>query len=362
MEALPPFPDRTSPAAQHGFLGLRRRGRRTALAAMIVATTIAVSLSSVGVAMAQPSGRDSVGWSGSHGPRQPDFGPNVMIFDPSMPTSRDPGDRRRDRRPAGRQPVRAAALRAAVQARHVRLGGRAAELPGRLLHQVAGLGRSPDDVVINGSVDVHNQCDANGSCIALNNFWRSLSNLTINVTNPDFGCYTGEFWAVSQAAPMRRVHVNGPDHADGLLHRPVVRQRRLHRRLAVRRHRRSTARSSSCWSATASSTAGRTACGTRCSPASRARPPQCFPAAPDVCGPYTTLATSPVTREAPYLYVDAHGRYNVFVPARATNSVGTDLGAAGRRPARRSRSTSSTSPSRATPRRRSTARSHGART
>jgi hypothetical protein len=73
---------------------------------------------------------------------------------------------------------------------------------------VAGLGSSPDDVVINGSVDVYNQC-AGGSCIALNNFWRSLSNLTINVTNPSSGCHTGEFWAVSQAAPMRRVHVNG---------------------------------------------------------------------------------------------------------------------------------------------------------
>jgi hypothetical protein len=35
------------------------------------------------------------------------------------------------------------------------------------------------------------------------------SNLTINVTNPTFGCYTGEFWAVSQAAPVRRVLVNG---------------------------------------------------------------------------------------------------------------------------------------------------------
>ena len=46
-------------------------------------------------------------------------------------------------------------------------------------------------------------------CVALNNFWRSLSNLTIDVTTPNFGCYTGEFWAVSQAAPMRRVHVNG---------------------------------------------------------------------------------------------------------------------------------------------------------
>ena len=74
---------------------------------------------------------------------------------------------------------------------------------------VAGLGLSPNDVVINGSIDVYNQCDASGSCVALTNFWRSLSNLTINVTNPTFGCHTGEFWAVSQAAPMRRVHVNG---------------------------------------------------------------------------------------------------------------------------------------------------------
>src|SRR5260370_700513 len=73
---------------------------------------------------------------------------------------------------------------------------------------VAGLGLSPNDVVINGSIYVRNQC-VSGSCTALNNFWRSLSNLTINVTNPSFGCYTGEFWAVSQAAPMRRVHING---------------------------------------------------------------------------------------------------------------------------------------------------------
>ena len=36
-----------------------------------------------------------------------------------------------------------------------------------------------------------------------------MSNLTINVTTPDFGCYSGQFWAVSQAAPLRRVHVKG---------------------------------------------------------------------------------------------------------------------------------------------------------
>jgi hypothetical protein len=63
---------------------------------------------------------------------------------------------------------------------------------------VAGLGATPNDVVINGSVFVRNQCDANNSCVALNNFWRSLSNLTINVTNPDFGCYTASFGRCSR--------------------------------------------------------------------------------------------------------------------------------------------------------------------
>ena len=51
-------------------------------------------------------------------------------------------------------------------------------------------------------------------------------------------------------------------------------------------------------------------------------PAQCFPAG--ACGgPYTTVPSSPVTREAPYLYLDSAGDYNVFVPSAQTNSVGT---------------------------------------
>ena len=44
------------------------------------------------------------------------------------------------------------------------------------------------------------------------NFWRSLQNLTIDVNvGGKTGCpAAGEFWATSQAAPMRRVHVDGP--------------------------------------------------------------------------------------------------------------------------------------------------------
>jgi hypothetical protein len=52
-------------------------------------------------------------------------------------------------------------------------------------------------------------------------------------------------------------------------------------------------------------------------------PAQCFPAQTSCGGPYTTLPTSPVTREAPYLYMDSHGSYNVFVPSVQRNPVGT---------------------------------------
>src|ERR1700751_3158856 len=52
-------------------------------------------------------------------------------------------------------------------------------------------------------------------------------------------------------------------------------------------------------------------------------PDQCFPAQPNVCGPYTTLPQSPVTREEPFLYVDSAGNFNVFVPAFQRNSSGT---------------------------------------
>jgi hypothetical protein len=191
---------------------------------------------------------------------------------------------------------------------------------------VAGLGLSPNDVVINGSIYVRNQCLGPNNCIALVNFWRSLSNLTINVTTPNFGCYSGEFWAVSQAAPMRRVHVNGnvtlmdycsgPSFAsggfiadsqfdggtviNGSQQQWVVRNSKLD------------GWTNGVWNQVFSGVVG--------------APAECFPAQKS-CGPYTTLATSPVTREAPFLYLDSEGAYNVFVPAVQHNSAGTTWGA-----------------------------------
>ncbi len=187
---------------------------------------------------------------------------------------------------------------------------------------IAGLGRSPGDVVINGSVYVRNQCAA-GFCTALTNFWRSLSNLTINVDTPGFGCYSGEFWAVSQASPMRRVDVNGfatlmdyctpPSYASG----GFIADSSFNGSTIVNGSQQQwLVRNSSIdgwtngvWNQVFSGVVG--------------APGQCFPAQASCGGPYTTLATSPVMREAPYLYMDAAGNENVFVPSAQTNSSGT---------------------------------------
>src|SRR5437764_1092798 len=137
-----------------------------------------------------------------------DLGPNVIVFAPSMPTSQ----------------IQATVDAIASQQITNQFGTQRYALlfkPGTYgsgndplnfqvgyYTSVAGLGRSPGDVVINGSVYVRNQC-VGGFCTALTNFWRSLSNLTINVTTPGSGCYSGEFWPASLASPMRRVAVNG---------------------------------------------------------------------------------------------------------------------------------------------------------
>ena len=178
---------------------------------------------------------------------------------------------------------------------------------------VAGLGLSPDEVVINGSAYVHNQCNPSG-CFALENFWRSLSNLTINVTTPNFGCYSGEFWAVSQAAPMRRVKVNGfatlmdyctgPSFASG----GFIADSEFTGSTIVNGSQQQ-------WFTRNTSLDGWTnGVWNQVFMGDPGAPAQCFPATA-TCGPYTTLATTPVTREAPYLYVDGSGGYNVFVPA-----------------------------------------------
>lgn len=254
---------------------------------------------------------------------RPDFGPNVLVFDPSMPTSQ----------------IQATVDAIAAQQVDDEMGTRRFTLlfkPGvygsaaaPLIFQVgyytevAGLGASPTDVTINGHVDVYNRCVTPDNCIALVNFWRSLSNLTINVMGLS-GCRAvGNFWAVSQAAPMRRVNVTGgtltlmdfctagPQFASGGFIAdsqtgPVINGSQ--QQFIVRDSSIGT------WSNGVFNQVFSGVIGA---------PPQSFSTTPFDPPPYTTLATSPVTRERPFLYVDAAGQHQVFVPALRRDSVGT---------------------------------------
>jgi hypothetical protein len=259
-------------------------------------------------------------------PGQPDFGPNVYVFRPSMPpshiqamvnsiASRQAGNQFGNQRYA--LLFEPGTYGSAKDPLFLQVG---------YYTSVAGLGASPGDVVINGAVDSFNQClpptaPATSNCTALDNFWRSLSNLTINFPAPPSGApcrRTAEFWATSQASPVRRVEFNGPtslmdycskpSYASGgfiadskFSGSPVLsgsQQQFLVRNSTL------DGWSNGLWNQVFSGDVG--------------APAQNFGSG----GQYTTLAASPVTAEEPFLRVDSSGKYSVFVPAVRHGSVG----------------------------------------
>ena len=75
---------------------------------------------------------------------------------------------------------------------------------------VYGLGDSPDDVIFNGDRGVYcEESDYNFEAGALGTFWRSAENFRNEAMNAPSGIGPGMLWAVSQAAPLRRVHTTG---------------------------------------------------------------------------------------------------------------------------------------------------------
>ncbi|MEU4826831.1 discoidin domain-containing protein [Actinomadura sp. NPDC023710] len=230
-----------------------------------------------------------------------DLGPNVLVFDPSMSTSDVQG-----RLDAVFREQESNQFGTARYALLFKPGNYNVNADLGFYTSIAGLGRNPDDVTINGGVTV----DAGwfgGN--ATQNFWRSAENLSIT---PSGGA---DRWAVSQAAPFRRIHVRGDlnlaptgygwasggyiadSRVDGQV-QPYSQQQWL------TRDSRIGGNLNGVWNMVFSGVEG--------------APAQSFPNPP-----YTTLNTSPVTREKPYLYTDASGAYGVFVPALRRDSRGT---------------------------------------
>ncbi|MBO3739347.1 discoidin domain-containing protein [Actinoplanes flavus] len=243
----------------------------------------------------------------------PDLGPNVRIFEPSTPAStiQSAVDQ------AFNAQLRSPTAQFGSQ-RHVFLFkpgtyGRVWANVG-FYTTLAGLGLNPDDVTINGAVNVDSGWNYGDESNATQNFWRSMENLSIV---PEGGTNR---WAVSQAAPMRRVHIKGnltlaPSNQDngqgyssgGYLADSVVdgvvssgsQQQWYTRDSRIARW------DGGVWNMVYSGVQG--------------APANAFPNPP-----HTTLATTPVTREKPFLYVDSAGLYRVFVPALRRNSAGAN--------------------------------------
>ncbi|MFF4341691.1 hypothetical protein ACFY00_17360 [Kitasatospora sp. NPDC001540] len=235
----------------------------------------------------------------------PDFGPNVHVYDPSMSS---------------------ATIQSQLDAHFNQLKdtqsaqfseNRVADLfkPGTynvndnvgFYTSVAGLGQNPDDVTINGNitVDAFNASDAGN---ATQNFWRSAENLAIN---PGGGTNR---WAVAQAAPFRRIDVHGNlalyPASYGWASGGYVADTKVTGQAASISQQQWYTRDSSLgswdggvWNMVFSGVQG--------------APANTFPNPPE-----TTLATTPVSRDVPYLYVDGSGRYRVFLPSLRTNATG----------------------------------------
>jgi hypothetical protein len=217
--------------------------------------------------------------------------------------------------------------------------------------EVAGLGSMPQATIVNGQIDAFANaldCASATNCWynSTDNFWRSLSNLQLNVvgkaasyspTPPEFGppvnnpgavnCWKGnEFWSVSQAAPLRRLLVNGSvvfqqfctqtnyggnDFASG----GFIADSQVNGNLDFYGNQQYLTRNSTIkaangcpnglWNNVFSGVVG--------------APSAVFTGS---CQQNTLLATSPVTEEKPFLYTDSQGNYRVFVPAVQHDSSG----------------------------------------
>ena len=231
-----------------------------------------------------------------------DLGPNVLVFDPATPNIQGRLDeifRQQESAQFGTGRYQLLFKPGTYHGLNAQIG---------FYTSISGLGLSPDDTTINGDITV----DAgwfNGN--ATQNFWRSAENLAVvpvNGTNR---------WAVSQAAPFRRMHIRGnlnlaptgygwssggyiaDSRIDGQV-QPYSQQQWYTRDSAIGGWLNGV------WNMVFSGVEG--------------APAQGFPNPP-----YTTLATTPVSREKPFLYLGG-SEYRVFLPEKRTNARGVTWG------------------------------------
>jgi hypothetical protein len=230
----------------------------------------------------------------------PDFGPNVAVFSPSTPVATMQAEI--DRVYAIQQHNEFGTQRNAFL---FLPGDYHLDIPIGFYTEVAGLGATPDATHFSGNVHVDAASRRNNNN-ATTTFWRSAENFSVTPTSGTMQ------WAVSQAVAMRRLHI----HGDLVLHQHRgwasggwMSDTLVDGNIDSGSQQQWISRNSD-WKSWTGSNWNMVFVGVPTPPAGDWPVP-----------PYTKVALTPVIREKPFLYVNKHGAWNVFVPTLRRNTM-----------------------------------------
>lgn len=270
---------------------------------MGLASTLVLSLGVLGAATSAQSQT-----------KAPDFGPNVYILSPSMPSAQVQATLTSLSNEAQFSTNRYAVL--------FMPGAYTVQAPVGYYEAISGLGEVPGDVTITGFLTPNFGVPVYGTSTwpqadLTQTFWRSMENMAIDpVQNTQQNAAPNTLqWGVSQAAPMRRMQINGSleltnsycGNASGGFISDTVVTGNVNPCSQQQWYTRNSSLGSwtgGVWNMVFSGVEG--------------APAQTYPTPPE-----TVLSTTPVSREKPFLYVDSKGKFNVFSPAAQRNSSGT---------------------------------------
>jgi len=234
----------------------------------------------------------------------PDFGPNVLIFDPTMPmeTIQEKCDTVFNQQERSQFGVNRYAF-------FFKPGNYSVDVNVGYYTHVIGLGMVPDDAVITGAVRAEGDWFRGN---VTHNFWRACENLAVipaeNNTNR---------WAVSQAAPFRRMHIKGNLvlHDGGWASGGFISDSKIDGRINSGSQQQWYSRNSEFgeWKGNNWNMVFQ---GIINSPGGMW---------PDSA--FTIIERTPVIRGKPFLYIDGSGEYHVFVPALVKDTHGNSWAA-----------------------------------
>jgi hypothetical protein len=247
----------------------------------------------------------------------PDFGPNVLIFDPSM-TAADIQSRLDTVAAAQNAPDSPNTTGAPYGAEYstsryayfFKPGQYNADVKIGFYVQALGLGQSPDDVTITGAVRSKADWRLDDPGDALLNFWRGAENLAVVPTLAADN--STDVWAVSQGTHLRRMHIKGTIALSdgGYSSGGFIADSQIDTRITSGSQQQFLCRNTNLTNWQGSSWNyvfvgdGQTPSGSWSS------------------NGYTVVASTPAVREKPFLFVESNGNYYVMVPALKSMSQG----------------------------------------